>query len=460
MIQLFEPQKPHVDRLVRSIYLNGIGVDLSQTGCGKTYCAVEVAKKVNSPVVIVCPKAVIPTWKKVMYEGGVSPSVIINYEKLMRGNTPYLTYDKKAFFNKKNWESRGVKINFDKNSLIIVDEVHKCKGLHSLNSNFLIACKNAGYSMLVLSATAATNPLEMKAFGYATNLHNGVNYGKWCQSLGAEYDSRFGSMNIILGSDKARQGMMAVHDNLFNYQQIASRLTVKELESVFPQNRVYAEAFDMGSNSVKIQQVYDEMENEIARLDSRSANYKPHVFAEIVKARRKAEIYKVPTMVEMVVDLYDEGISPVVFVNYTDTMQSLIERLADYKDKIGLIYGGQGDKQRNQHIDEFQVNKRRIMLANLTAGNCGISLHDLTGDFPRHSIVSPSFSAIALLQALGRIFRAEAKSACIQKVMFAANTIEERACKRVQGKLDNLDYLNDGDLIADVKIWENIYGQY
>ncbi len=30
--------------------------------------------------------------------------------------------------------------------------------------------------------------------------------------------------------------------------------------------------------------------------------------------------------------------------------------------------------------------------------------------------------------------------------MFAAGTIEEDACKRVQSKLNNLECLNDGDL--------------
>jgi hypothetical protein len=37
--------------------------------------------------------------------------------------------------------------------------------------------------------------------------------------------------------------------------------------------------------------------------------------------------------------------------------------------------------------------------------------------------------------------------------MFAADTIEERCCQRVQSKLDNLDLLNDGDLVGEIKIW-------
>ena len=94
------------------------------------------------------------------------------------------------------------------------------------------------------------------------------------------------------------------------------------------------------------------------------------------------------------------------------------------------------------------------MLVNSAAGNAGIGLHDLNGTYARGSILSPSYSAINLVQCLGRIHRAEGKTPCIQKIMFAAGTIEERCCERVQSKLDNLDLLNDGDLIGDVKIWD------
>ena len=453
MMKLYDLQEPHAKVLTDSLYVNGVAVDMSETGCGKTYVATYVAKQMNAPVVVICPKAVIPSWIKVMKSAGISPKVIINYEKLCRGNTPYLTYDKKAVFDKKSWESKGIKVHFPKNALIILDEVHKCKGQQSLNGNFLIACKNNGYKLLLMSATAATNPLEMKALGFSTNLHNGANFSKWCCGVGAEFNSRFGGMSINLKDEKARKGMMDIHNNLFNTQVVASRLTREMMRSRFPDNRVLAETLDMGTNTTKIQAVYDQMQAEIARLDERSQNYRAHVFAEIIKARRLAELFKVPTLVEMVEDLYEEGISPVVFVNFQETMDGLISRLEKYSDTIGLIRGGQSDKQREMHLEDFQANRRRIMLANLAAGNAGVNLHDLDGRFPRHSIISPSYSAINLHQALGRIHRADGKSPCLQKVIFAAGTIEERCCQKVQAKLDCLELLNDGDLIGDIKIW-------
>jgi len=53
---------------------------------------------------------------------------------------------------------------------------------------------------------------------------------------------------------------------------------------------------------------------------------------------------------------------------------------------------------------------------------------------------------------LGRIHRAEGKTTCIQKVMFADGTIEVEACKRVQCKLNALECLNDGDLSYSIRI--------
>ena len=50
------------------------------------------------------------------------------------------------------------------------------------------------------------------------------------------------------------------------------------------------------------------------------------------------------------------------------------------------------------------------------AGGTGLSLHDVNGEHPRVSLISPSFSAIDLKQALGRIHRAGAKSPAVQKL--------------------------------------------
>lgn len=446
---LLPPQREHAVSLLNSLYINGVACDQSETGTGKTYVAAWLAKNLNSPVVIVCPKVVIPSWTKVLSYFGIKAHCLINYEKLMRGNTEHLNFKD----GKDNGPSDYV-INFPKNSLVILDEVHKCKSATSKNSDFLIKLKMDGYKSLLLSATAATNPLEMKAFGFATTLHNLVSYRQFITSSGA-YAGRYGGFQIDLQSQKTVEAMSNIHNTLFNLYKVSSRMTRKMFDKIFPDNHVMADCFDMGTNTDKINRVYLQMEAEMAALEESSINYSQHHFAIMTKARRMAELLKVPTMVEMIEDWYDEGISPVVFVNFTDTVEAIEKQLAKnskFDGKIARIVGGQSDKVRQNDIELFQSDVKRIMIANLAAGNAGVSLHDLNGNFPRGSIISPSYSAINLLQALGRIHRAEGKTTCIQKVMFAAGTIEVEACKRVQCKLNNLECLNDGDLTYSVRI--------
>ena len=446
---LLPPQREHAVNLLNSLYINGVACDQSETGTGKTYVAAWLAKNLNSPVVIVCPKVVIPSWTKVLSYFGIKAHCLINYEKLIRGNTEHL-----SFKDGKDTGPSDYTINFPKNSLVILDEVHKCKSATSKNSDFLIKLKMDGYKSLLLSATAATNPLEMKAFGFATTLHNLVSYRHFITSSGA-YAGRYGGFQIDLQSQKTIEAMSNIHNTLFNLYKVSSRMTRKMFDKIFPDNHVMAECFDMGTNTDKINRVYEQMEAEMAALEESSINYSQHHFAIMTKARRMAELLKVPTMVEMIEDWYDEGISPVVFVNFTDTVEAIEKQLAKnrkFDGKIARIVGGQSDKVRQKDIELFQSDVKRIMIANLAAGNAGVSLHDLNGNFARGAIISPSYSAINLLQALGRIHRAEGKTKCIQKVMFAAGTIEEDACKRVQSKLNNLECLNDGDLTYSVRI--------
>ena len=56
-------------------------------------------------------------------------------------------------------------------------------------------------------------------------------------------------------------------------------------------------------------------------------------------------------------------------------------------------------------------------------------------------------------QATGRVWRENAKSKSVQKILFVAGTVEDKVCDNVKEKLKNLDMLNDGDL----KYYEEIY---
>lgn len=453
---LLDPQRPHATKLLNSLHINGFAFDASPTGTGKTYCAAWIAKQFNSPVVVICPKNVRTTWKKVLGAFNIVPAFVSNFEKLTRGNTEYYQYDAKVYNNNTAWwTSAGIKVNFPTHSLVIVDEVHKCKGVNSLNGELLVAIKNAGHKLLKLSASAATNVTEMKAFGYATMLHRGQTFSTWCKDHGVSYNAQ-GHMTWDATDTKCREGMLRIHDNLFNFMQCASRMNRKDFGTFFPDNTIVADSFDLGNNTEKLRKVYETMEAELAALDERAQNYSGHHFAIMMKARRLSELLKVPAMTEWILDMFDEGISPVVFVNFTDTLNGIIKLLKKHPRTNGLIAtieGGQSERQRDNEIAAFQTDAKRIMLVTIQSGAASISLHDLNGKFPRHTLLNPSWSAVNTLQALGRCHRAEGKSPVIQRFFYAADVdIEERMRQRVQQRLNSLELLNDGDLTIEINL--------
>jgi len=479
---LHEPQKAHAIKLADSIFFNGVGWDGSETGTGKTFAAAAVARHFNGPIVVVGPKSILRKWKEILNSFGKDAVVYINFEKLCRGNTEWLTYndkeakkraaaigkDKKRKFHPDETTQRyfNAVIHFPAGALVIVDESHRCKGVNSLQAGFLISLKRQGYKILMLSATQATSPLDMRAFGYATNLTTSPSmkdYKNFCLEAGATETGHFGAMQYDLADPEAGRKMQSIHEHLFDFSKIGSRLTRADMGALFPENEIICESYDMGDNSDKIQHAYEIMEREIARMDEQTANYAAHIFAEIMKMRRRVEMLKVPTMVEMAEDLYDEGKSVVIFVNFTETIEAIQARLEHMRkfrgrNLIGLIYGGRTMNQRNADIDAFQADTKRILIVNLACAE-SIGLHDLNGRYPRASLVNPSFSAIKVLQALGRIHRQGGLTTCYQRFIFADRTYENRICDRLSARLDNIELLNDGDLTGGVNWFRTAEGR-
>ena len=449
---LLEPQKIHSTKLLNSLHMNGFAFDASPTGTGKTYCASWIAKNYGSFVVVICPKSVQKNWFDTLKSFGIDNPIVMTFERLVRGNTNYYTYDMSVYLNRTNWwKSLGITVNFPSNSLVILDEVHKCKGQKSLTGECLVAIKNAGHKLLMLSASAATNVTEMKAFGYVTLLHSGYGFYDFCKDNGVAFN-RFGLGTWDANLQKCKEGMVRIHNTLFNTLGCANRMNRKDFGNIFPDNQVIADGFDLGSNTAKLQSVYNEMEYELMNLDESSMEYSEHHFAIIMKARRQSELLKVPAMVSWIEDMYDEGVSPVVFINFRETLEAIEKRLdsAKYSGKIAKIVGGQTQKQRDNEIEQFQSDTKRICLVMVAAGSASVSLHDLNGNYPRSTLINPSYSAINTLQALGRCHRANGKTPVIQRFFFANGVeIEEKMRKRVNLRLTNLDSLNDGDLSLD-----------
>jgi hypothetical protein len=84
----------------------------------------------------------------------------------------------------------------------------------------------------------------------------------------------------------------------------------------------------------------------------------------------------------------------------------------------------------------------QVMSANVAAGGVGVSLHDVQGNHPRMSLISPSFNLKEHVQVLGRIHRVGALSPALQRVLIASGTIEEKVMESLEKKRKSLDTLH------------------
>lgn len=431
-------QIDHANKLVEAIKEYGGALDGSDTGTGKTFVALSVAKHLKRLPIVVTPKSVIPNWKDVSKLFKVN-CFASNYEQYRIGGTAYLSCGTEI---KKDKEVKTYNWKLPENSLLIFDEVHRCKDHKTINAHMLAAAADQNIKILCLSATVGDNPTHFYAVGRAIRMFSTVGqFMSWMYRRGIKKNP-FGAFYF---SKKAQKKYLPkIHSDI--YKSRGSRITVEELGDRFPENLIISEAYDMDSKSVEeINRLYAQMQPELDLVSEAAKQDEDMKLTANLRERQQIELLKVPLFVELAQDHIEEGMSVAIFVNFTETIRSLSEKLNTTCIIDGTIVGN--GEQREANRKKFHTDKSRIIILNIKAGGEGISLHDIRGEFPRVGIISPTYSAIDLVQLLGRLPRDGAKSKVIQKLIFASGTVEEEAAKRVKRKVDNIKTINDGDLV-------------
>lgn len=444
---LFKWQIPHTKILISDLMTGRNALDASDTGAGKTYIALAIARHFKMFTIIIAPKSSRTKWKKLSRQFHVK-SYINNYEQFKNSNTEYCHKYKSQVVKKVktlegNYEEvLEEEISFEwtipENTFIIYDEAHRCKNRETQNSKMFEASIKAAQHILCMSATIADNPLQMYALGIAIGLFKDERgFWQWCYKRGVKR-AFFGVEFSGTKTDLAK-----VHKDIFPHH--GHRIIANE-EKGFPENLIISDAYEM-ENSSEIQHVYDDMYHELEKLKNRKKKDKTDSrgqhLVEKLRARQEIELLKIPAFVEMAEDLVEEGMSVAIFLNFDESIKALAERLKT----DCLITGSIKDIIREKNRVSFQKGEKRIIILNSQAGGESIDLHDEFGNYPRASLISPTYSAQILKQVLGRLPRAGAKSKVVQKIVFCAGTVEEEVADRVSVKLENIATINDGDLI-------------
>lgn len=506
-MKLREWQAAPAERLLEILRHGGNAVDLSDTGTGKTYVACAVAAMFRENTVAVVPKIAVSSWLTVAAHFDFQVCAV-GYEAMRTGRTPFGRWENPPPVPFKSdefyvCESCQCKVDFDDYrpchchtngthciktkkqpwkygkfiwnediKLLIFDEVHRCSGLDSLNADMLIAAKRQGIRVLGLSATAACTPLQMRALGFVLDLH-GLNqnlavppkpadsiswltepespfsfrphlptFYQWAAKHDCRPDPVYRGLRWFASTARQKIIMADLHKQIVPGKGV--RVRTSDIPD-FPERQIETCCYDL-EKDYEIRKLYNEMESALDALSLRTAqdvNPESAITAQL-RLRMRAELLKIPILVELAEDELAKGKSVAVFCNFTATLEELSRRL-----RCGLVVDGSPDGVRNRddHIARFQRNEDRLILLNSAAGGISVSLQDLTGAHPRVGLISPSFSAVEFRQVCGRLHRAGAKSPAVYKVVLVANTVEEKIKKALDQKLNNLDSLTDGDLL-------------
>lgn len=481
-LPLYTEQKNDAAWLRQVLERRGAALDGGDTGVGKTWTACGVAYLLDRPTLAVVPKISISDWKDVAARVGVEMDVF-GWEKLRTGRTPYgwwdhpltdegraykcarcqetLTYEEvldsqcrcdpegghtvtacKHTYGKFNWH-RGI-------GFLIFDEVHRANAMQSLSAEMLIAAKRQQITTLALSATPAASPLHFRGLGYLLGMHQltgDAGFYAWSKGLGCGKHPN----PLIRGwrwlAPKELQTRIMVNLSKQLFPAFGVRTRSDDIPN-FPKRQIQASLLDLGPKE-RINQLYEQMRESLERLKDRM---KEDVDPEgpltvYLRARQEVELLKVPAVVELAQDYLEKGYAVAVFVNFSDTMKEMRQRLrCDC-----YIDGTQTGKPevRRKHMRAFQDNEERAIIVNCDAGGECCNLQDIHGDFPCVGLMMPPKSARTFRQVAGRLHRHGGKSLALYRVIFAAGTNEVESHHKLSQALNNIDSLMDGDLVPD-----------
>jgi hypothetical protein len=417
---LYDWQIQHARKLLGALARHRSALDASDTGLGKTHIACWVAKHLNQPIAIVCPKILKPVWSAITSQWGLRPVLIENYEKLRK--------------------SPGTLAKLPENTLVIWDEAQKAKGIKSQTGKLMVACKHM--NNLLLSATLAESPLDLKAAGFILGLHSYRNFWVWAKENGCR-ENLWGGLEF---KDPTR--LASLHTRIFLDR--GSRLSLTQVAHLLPENRIESMALEVADPKT-ISKLYEEIEKELDAKIEESEEFVNLMMSKSVvmhgRILHEVEKLKVSSMAELAKQYMEDGAMVVCFVNYVDSSKSLSEALG-----CSVINGETSPEARQEIIKQVQDNKVDALVVTASAGGHGISLHDTVGTKPRVVLISPNYSAQTMTQTFGRCFRSGARTRVQQLILFAAGTPEEKVKNAYTKKLKQMQTINDGKAAPAVDV--------
>lgn len=450
----FRPyQQQAAQKLSDILAQRGFALDASDTGIGKTFTAIATVLEFEAgndgarpPVAVICRARAVTKWREALAAFNLEPVFVMSWEKARNGRNKYYLPIRNRL-----GRVRAFNLCLSRPTMVIMDEIHAGGSIKSQNAELVIATRRCSNALLLgLSATPADSPLKMRALGFCARFHQLDNdFWNWCRRNGC-VRSPFGGL-YFRKTDRERV-LGDIHRHLFEPPEPwGIRLRKKDLFEAgqFPDCETFVELWDLNENAPAWLVPWIELVDEDQTADEERHDGNPSSGILAMRDRQRAELFKVPALVEEICERSEEGEAVIVFVQFTRTIGAISERLKMAKLDHQILDGKRPRRAQEAAVHDFQSGLVRVLVCQVDAGSESIDLHDIHGSRPRHVIVFPTYKAVTLIQVLGRAVRSGAKSPVVQRIVYSSTGIEAKIARTIERRLENLSLLTDGELSAD-----------
>lgn len=439
------PHQPaHTERLLGILKRRGAALDKSQTGTGKTHCALAIAKALDTVPIVIGPKAARMGWEDAGKVQGVEFEYV-NYELARAVRGPKGQKRALSEWLEERPHGQGSYIKWKNNyDFMIFDEVHRCASITpTLNRKMLIGAKRQAGKLLLLSATVAENPLQLCAPGYALGLHTlSQKSALGHKTTWMDFLWRYGVKPGVFGGfvwtddeEEQREAMLRLNARL---NERSSGMYKADIPG-FPKNQMEVMLLEDETGHAKelaerLHEIYAMRKQQAA--DAKGVN----ALVEGIREKQALETLMIPSLVGHAED-YSKSSRVIIFVNFTQTREELCFALEKAGVECDYIDGTQDDEHRRRALRRFAADQIPALVVNTYAG--GESLN-LQGQLPRTTFILPVESGRQAEQITGRAHR-DGGADALQFFCYFAGTRQEEVANRMKRKQCNLRLLNDGD---------------
>jgi superfamily II DNA or RNA helicase len=421
-----------------------------EAGQGRSFILAESLRRTQelrpARILVITPAAVKTQFTRVLLKFGVKDFLVTSHMSLT-------TTFGDGFLS---WHSRMVNgaIHLEptwdddlKPDIIILDESQSVKNADTQIAQIIISAIQQGILVIFVSATPFTTLSETLVTCLGLRIStNATNHR----------DEMMGFINNYQDYKEHNAAAMA----RFNDYLIDQGLKV-EAHGIKFAHRVFNKCILTDFENPKLRKFYDEAYDRyvaaLRKIDKNAPEGWGQLMAEITKFREAAECCRSNYMARYGTEKVAEGKQVLIASNFRVTLdlvkQMLIENYKVRENRISIILGGQNATVRQNYIDRFQRGETDYCILTLKAGGAGLSLHHERPEArPRHCILPPTYSAIELVQLLGRAHRINSLSTTHQDIIWYRDTIEEHVSTVVQRKMKSLK-----EIVSKRETWLDLF---